>query len=157
MRGAFVYTLICLAPAAVFGQLSGSVGPLVDFETKAKNKTCDITDYGAVADGETDVGQAILDAWGDCAVGGRVYIPPGEYSLATDLKTQTWRVPRHSADSVLMRGHEGSYQMILIRGCSDFELFSGNSQGAIQGFGYEYISPGRRIYYTGNDLYESRK
>lgn len=120
-------------------QLSGPVGPLVDYSTKARNQTCNIIDYGALADGKTDISQPLLDAWGNCSVGGLVYIPPGNYSLAEDIELKHGQSSAIQLDGVIMRGHRGSYQMILIRDCNDFEFFSGNSRGAIQGFGYEYL------------------
>ncbi|KAB8216035.1 RGase C [Aspergillus novoparasiticus] len=142
MQVKLFYTLAFWAPTLVSAQLSGSVGPLVDFKTKAKNKTCDITDYGAVADGKTDVGPAILDAWGNCSTGGLIYVPPGNYSLATDLELKHGESTAFQLDGVLARGHEGSYQLILVRDCHDCEFFSGNSQGAVQGYGYEYLQDG---------------
>ena len=64
-------------------QLSGSVGPLTSFATKASNKVCDITDYGAVVNSTEDVGPALAAAWDDCKEGGLVYVPPGTYAMAT--------------------------------------------------------------------------
>ncbi|PYH70896.1 rhamnogalacturonase A precursor [Aspergillus vadensis CBS 113365] len=139
------YTLFLATLARA--QLSGPVGPLVDYSTKAKNQTCNIIDYGALADGKTDISQPLLDAWGNCSVGGLVYIPPGNYSLAEDIELKHGQSSAIQLDGVIMRGHRGSYQMILIRDCNDFEFFSGNSRGAIQGFGYEYLQ---------NDTYGER-
>lgn len=77
--------------AAAFGlqaaaQLSGSVGPLTSRAAKAAVKTCNIMDYGGVADATTDNSQAINDAWAACSTGGEVYIPEGDYGLSTWLK-----------------------------------------------------------------------
>ncbi|RAH51972.1 rhamnogalacturonase A precursor [Aspergillus piperis CBS 112811] len=138
MRAIILPYILFLATLAR-AQLSGPVGPLVDYSTKARNQTCNIIDYGALADGKTDISQPLLDAWGNCFVGGLVYIPPGNYSLAEDIELKHGQSSAIQLDGVIMRGHRGSYQMILIRDCNDFELFSGNSRGAIQGFGYEYL------------------
>jgi rhamnogalacturonan hydrolase len=78
--------LVCvfafLAPS-VAAQLSGSVGPLTSFGSKASKQTCNVLDYGAKADKSTDLAPPLLEAWDDCKSGGLVYIPPGNYAMAT--------------------------------------------------------------------------
>lgn len=139
-------SLICasalLAPALVHAQLSGTVGPLVSYKTKAQHKTCDVTHYGAVSDNSTDVAQPLLDAWADCAVGGLVYIPPGHYSMKTTVELKHGQSTAIQLDGIIYRGADLAYQMVLIQDTSDFEFFSGNSKGAIQGYGYEYLEKG---------------
>ena len=135
----YTYALAAFAPIFVQAQLSGSVGPLVDYTKKAKNKICDVTDYGAVADGSSDIGDAILSAWDDCASGGLVYIPPGDYSLGQELELKDGKSSAIQLDGVISRGFDSDYQFFLIRDCEDFEFFSGNSKGAIQGYGYRYL------------------
>ncbi|KAJ0416568.1 pectin lyase fold/virulence factor [Aspergillus carlsbadensis] len=142
MRG-YTYALAALAPIFAQAQLSGSVGPLVDYTTKAKHKTCDVTDYGAVADGKKDIGNAILSAWKDCAAGGLIYIPPGEYSLKQELVLSGGKSTAIQLDGVISRGFDSDYQLFLIRDSKDFEFFSGNSKGAIQGYGYKYLRHGK--------------
>jgi rhamnogalacturonan hydrolase len=141
MQSTFL-TLLGLLPVLINAQLSGSVGPLVDYTTKAQNKTCDVTNYGAVADGETDIADALLSAWADCATEGLVYIPPGEYSMKTAIALKHGQSTSIQLDSIITRGADLAYQMILVRDTSDFELFSCNSKGAIQGYGYEYLQSG---------------
>ena len=131
-----------LAPALVDAELSGTVGPLVSYKTKAQNKTCDVTHYGAVSDNSTDIAQPLLDAWADCAVGGLVYIPPGHYSMKTTVELKHGQSTAIQLDGIIYRGADLAYQMILIQDISDFEFFSGNSKGAIQGYGYEYLEKG---------------
>lgn len=48
----------------------------------SKSTICSVLDYGGVADGTTDVGPAILEAFSSCAAAGgaTLYIPPGNYS-----------------------------------------------------------------------------
>lgn len=57
-----------------------SVGALTPLSSKST--VCNILDYGGVADGETDVGPAISEAFSECATNGgtTLYIPPGNYS-----------------------------------------------------------------------------
>ncbi len=59
-----------------------SVGCTTSTESKA-SKVCNILDYGGSAGADGDIGSAIAEAWADCASGGQVYIPEGEYGLST--------------------------------------------------------------------------
>ncbi|KAJ5692869.1 hypothetical protein N7462_002292 [Penicillium macrosclerotiorum] len=104
------------------------IGPLTSSDAKWAVKVCDITDYGAVADGETDAGPAILDAFDACSSGGVVNIPLGTFAL------ETW---------VTLSG--GSAWAINLEGIihsTDFEIYSSRGEGAIQGYGYEFHSQG---------------
>ncbi|CRG92059.1 hypothetical protein PISL3812_09114 [Talaromyces islandicus] len=139
----FGFILLGLAPTAALAQLTGKVGPLVSFKDKAKNKTCDITDYGA-KDGTSDASDAINSAWKDCKVGGLVYIPPGTYGIEHGVSLTGGVSSAVQLDGTLTRHGKGdSNQMVIVKGCSDFEFFSGNSKGAIQGYGYEYLRDGK--------------
>lgn len=129
--------------ALVNAQLSGHVGPLTSFKAKATTKICDVTDYGAVNDGKTDSGPAIQSAWSDCKVGGLVYIPTGSYALKTFVSFTGGEASAVQLDGTLIRASDDyADQMINIRNCADFELFSGNSKGALQGYGYEMLQNG---------------
>jgi rhamnogalacturonan hydrolase len=57
-----------------------SVGAIT--QLSAKSIICNVQDYGAVADGKTDVGPAIAKAFASCALkgGAIIYIPPASYS-----------------------------------------------------------------------------
>lgn len=82
----FISSLLALTavvPALVAGQLSGTVGPLTSHATKAAKKTCNVLNYGGVADGKTDLGPAITKAFAACKTGGVVVVPSGNYALAT--------------------------------------------------------------------------
>ena len=172
--------LLVLCPS-INAQLSGTVGPLTSAASKAATKVCNVLDYGAKADGSTDIGPPLVAAWAACKSGGLVWIPSGTYAIATwaelkdgsktaiqldgtivrtgsmsilhCLSTSTSRTstlsseaPRHEvfldnviiADIYLAAGGN----MISITSTTDFEFFSGNSKGAMQGYGYEYISQG---------------
>lgn len=143
---AFLPSLLLLTsiPLAL-SQLTGPVGPLTSYSDKAAAKTCDITDYGAVADGTTDVGPAIQDAMNDCKYGGLVYVPPGNYSLSTFPALTSCTAFAFQLDGVLARPDDyigGHDYMLGFRGCTDFEFFSGNSEGTVQGYGYKFIENG---------------
>lgn len=65
-----VLAALTVAPSFVFGQLSGSVGPTTSTAAKKSKKICNVLDYGAKADGRTDLGPALTKAWNACATGG---------------------------------------------------------------------------------------
>ncbi|KAJ5225035.1 hypothetical protein N7468_006260 [Penicillium chermesinum] len=111
-----------LVPLLATAQLSSPVGPTTSYSMKANHKICNVLNYGAVADNSTDVGTAISSAWDDCKTGGVVYIPSGDYALAT------W---------VDLTG--GSSCAIVIDGII---YRTGKDGGAFQGFGYEFHAGG---------------
>ena len=71
-----------LLVSLVSAQLSGSVGPLTSSAIKAATRTCSILDYGAIADGKTDISSAITSAFADCKSGGILVIQSGFYALS---------------------------------------------------------------------------
>jgi rhamnogalacturonan hydrolase len=79
-------TLAIALPALVAGELSGKVGPTTSHATKAAKKTCDITKYGAIADGKTDISTALNSAFTACKTGGVVVIPTGNYAMSKWVK-----------------------------------------------------------------------
>lgn len=125
-------------------QLSGSVGPLTPFKDKASVKVCDITDYGAVADGKTDIGDALQEAWDECSTGGLIYIPPADenYALATCMTLKHGEAVAVQIDGVIARDTEECGHMIVFQDTDDLEVFSGNSEGALQGYGYKLLQDG---------------
>lgn len=131
---AFAATL----PTLIVGQLSGSVGPLTSLSDKKAVALCDITDYGAVADGETDISTALTDAFDDCKSGGVVYIPSGDYALETWVTLSGGSAWALQIDGIIYRTGTDSGNMIMIEHSSDFELLSSTSSGAVQGLGYEF-------------------
>ncbi|PWY77078.1 RGase A [Aspergillus heteromorphus CBS 117.55] len=133
---------LVLAPLLVNGQLSERVGPLTSASSKAAYKTCNVLDYGGVADNSTDVGAAITSAWEECSDGGLIYIPSGDYALETWVTLSGGKATAIQMDGILYRTGTASGNMILVENTSDFELFSSTSKGAVQGFGYVYHREG---------------
>lgn len=126
---------------AAHAQLSGSVGPTTSYQSKAKVKICDVTDYSD--DVESDIGPALADAWGDCADGGLVYIPPGTYDMVTCVQLKDGQSVAVQLDGIIQRSDDADCShMIAFRSVDDLEFFSGTSKGAIQGFGYKYLQNG---------------
>ncbi|KAL1989080.1 hypothetical protein VTN96DRAFT_5843 [Rasamsonia emersonii] len=129
---------LSLFPLLTAAQLSGSVGPLTSISHKKGIKTCNVLNYGAVADNSTDLGPPLTAAFTACASGGLVYIPPGNYALNTWVTLSggtTWAL---QLDGVIYRTGTSGGNMIYIEHATDFELFSSTSAGAVQGSGYLY-------------------
>lgn len=142
MLGTLVFTSALLVQSLASAELSGSVGPLTFYEEKAENKTCNVLDYGAADDSETDIGPPLQDAWDDCKGGGLVYIPPGTYSMQTWVSLTGGSSVAIQLDGTIFRDGDDGGNMISIDDCDDLEFFSGNSKGAMQGYGYQLISEG---------------
>ncbi|KAL9063151.1 MAG: hypothetical protein Q9157_008381 [Trypethelium eluteriae] len=124
-------------------QLSGAVGPSTSYASKASTKICNVLNYGAKATGTTDIGPPLASAWADCKTGGLVYIPPGSYGIETAVTLKSGSASAIQLDGTIYRnGDVPGDEFISISGCTDFEFFSGNSKGAIQGYGYEYLENG---------------
>ncbi|KAK0206568.1 RGase B [Desarmillaria ectypa] len=127
-----------LLPVLTAAQLSGSVGPLTSYSTKAAVKTCNVTDYGAVADLSTDLGTALASAFAACKSGGLVVIPEGDYAMSTWVTLNGGSAWALQLDGTIYRTGTAGGNMIFIEHTSDFELFSSTSSGAVQGYGYKY-------------------
>ena len=67
--------------AARTHHIRGHVGPLTTVESKRAVKECNIKDYGATADGTTDISSALNGAFTACSAGGVVVVPSGNYAL----------------------------------------------------------------------------
>jgi rhamnogalacturonan hydrolase len=131
---------LLIAQPLVLAQLTGSVGPTTNAIHKADVMTCDITDYGATS--STDVGAAFLAAWSACSGGGLVYIPPGKWPLRSLVSVKSTDGMAVQWDGLIYRDADLSGNMFTFRNLKNFELFSGNSEGAFQGYGYEYLENG---------------
>lgn len=129
--------------AAQSVELSGSVGPLTTIADKKAVATCDITDYGAVADGKTDISDALNEAFAACKAGGVVVVPSGDFALSTWVTLNGGSAWAFQLDGTIYRtGTEGG-NMIFIEHTDDFEMFSSNGAGAVQGSGYEFHKDGK--------------
>ena len=133
--------LLSLLPV-VLGQLNGTVGPLTSASAKGATKTCVITDYGAVADGTTDIGAPLASAWADCKSGGLITIPSGDYAMSTWATLTGGNAVAIQLDGIITRTGTDGGNMLMIEHTTDFELFSSTSKGAFQGLGYEFHAQG---------------
>ncbi|TKA64390.1 putative rhamnogalacturonase B [Friedmanniomyces simplex] len=128
--------------AAQSADITGSVGPLTSVATKKAVKTCDITNYGAKADGETDISSAVTAAFTACKSGGVVVIPSGDYALGTWVTLSGGNAWALQLDGTIYRTGTAGGNMIMIEHSTDFELFSSTGKGAVQGYGYEFHKKG---------------
>lgn len=129
---------LSLLPLAA-AQLSGTVGPTTTTASKAAKKVCNILSYGGVASATTDNSAAIASAWAACATGGEVYIPSGNYGLASWLTLTGGSGVSINLEGIIYRTGTASGNMIYIGDTTDFEFYSANSAGAIQGYGYQFL------------------
>lgn len=138
----FLLASAALFPSLISAQLAGSVGPTTSYAEKKAVKVCDVTDYGASADGSTDISTALTDAWNDCKSGGVVYVPAGDYALSTWVSLSGGAGVAIQIDGIITRTAEEGGNMIFVQHSSDIEFFSSTGAGGIQGLGYEYHSRG---------------
>jgi rhamnogalacturonan hydrolase len=129
---------------SIHAQLSGSVGPLTSLASKTSKKTCNVLSYGAKADKSTDLGPPLLAAFNACKTGGVVVIPSGEYSMTTFVNLSGASAWALQLDGIIYRSPTTTAggNMIFIQRTSDFEMFSSNRLGAMQGNGYLYHQKG---------------
>ncbi|KAI5364946.1 Putative glycoside hydrolase, family 28, pectin lyase/virulence factor [Septoria linicola] len=106
-------------------------------------ETCDIIDYGAKADGKTDISVALNEAFADCKAGGVVVIPTGDFALSTWVQLNGGSAWALQLDGTIYRTGKEDGNMLFIEHTDDFELFSSNGEGAIQGYGYEFHKNGK--------------
>jgi rhamnogalacturonan hydrolase len=118
------------------------IGPLTSSSTKWGVKVCDITKYGAVADGSTDAGPAILAAFEACIDGGVVNIPSGTFAMATWVTLSGGSAWAINWEGTIVRTGTDGGNMIYIEHSTDFEIYSSNGKGAMQGYGYQFHSQG---------------
>lgn len=137
-----LFATLALLPALVVGQLSSSVGPLTSHTTKSATKTCNVLNYGAVADKSTDLGPPLASAFAACKSGGTVVIPSGDYALATWVTLSGGSAWALQLDGIIYRTGTDGGNMIFIEHSTDFELFSSTSKGAVQGNGYVFHAAG---------------
>ncbi|KAK3068080.1 hypothetical protein LTR53_014627 [Teratosphaeriaceae sp. CCFEE 6253] len=128
--------------AAQSADITGTVGPLTSVAAKKAVKTCDITAYGATADGKTDISTALTAAFTACKSGGVVVIPAGDFALGAWVSLSGGKAWALQLDGIIYRTGTAGGNMIMIQHTSDFELFSSTSKGAMQGYGYEFHKDG---------------
>ncbi|KAK5134777.1 hypothetical protein LTR08_006152 [Meristemomyces frigidus] len=116
------------------------VGPLASSDIKWNTKVCDVTNYGNAT---ADLGPPLLAAFNACSTGGVVHIPSGTYSMSTFVTLSGGSAWAINLEGTIERaGNVTGGNMIAVTSSTDFELYSGNGEGAIQGYGYKFLSQG---------------
>ena len=124
---------VAVLPTAVFGQLSGKVGPLTTHAAKTKVKTCSVLDYGGKPDKSTDIGPALLLGFSAWKIVGSFVVPAGDYAMQTWATFEGGKAWALQLDGVIYRTGTDAGNMLFIRNANDFEMFSSTGKGAIQG------------------------
>ncbi|KAI0633587.1 rhamnogalacturonan-hydrolase [Trametes polyzona] len=127
-------------------QLSGHVGPTSSLSAK-QAKTCNVLDYGGKV-GSSDIGPAIQKAFDECVKknsGSTLYVPAGNYNMKTWVTLKNGSKWAFRLDGLITRTATTGGNMIAIQGANDFEMYSANSAGGIQGHGYQCRNAGPRL------------
>ncbi|KAL9111528.1 MAG: hypothetical protein Q9227_004016 [Pyrenula ochraceoflavens] len=141
-KRALANVALLLFPSWTAAQLSGTVGPTTTFDAKKATKVCDVTSYGGIADGTTDVGPALLKAFNDCKSGGVVNIPTGNFAMSTWQTLSGGTAWAINLDGIILRTGTAGGHMIIVEKSTDFEFRSTTGKGAMQGYGYQFHSQG---------------
>lgn len=141
-------------------QLSGRVRPTTTREAKMAKKVCNILDapYGAVPNATVDSSEAVVRAWNACREGGVVVIPEGNYGLGQWVDLVGGKGVAVNLEGVVYRmgganATEEEGTVISVRETVDFEFYSGNSKGAVQGFGWEFHKGGCDIENSRREIF----
>ena len=106
----------------------------------SKSTLCNILNYGAIADGKTDISTAITTAFSQCVKGhpATLYIPPGSYSLAKGVTLSGASGWALRLDGLITLTQNGAFNgnAFVVENGNDIEVYSSNNQGAINGQGY---------------------
>ncbi|KAH7229783.1 pectin lyase fold/virulence factor [Fusarium oxysporum] len=130
-------------------QLIGPVGPLTALSQKTHE--CNILDYGAVNDNSTDIADAIEKTFKTCVLphaGSRLIVPDGQYLIKRSVVLSNGTNWAFQLDGLITLAYGGNWTVdrdgqflqngLTIINPVDFEFYSQNGKGAIQGQGYIY-------------------
>ncbi|KAI9058602.1 glycoside hydrolase family 28 protein [Trametes sanguinea] len=135
-----------LLVAAASAQLSGRVGPTTSLSSK-QSTICNVLDYGGSI-GSADIGPAISSAFTNCVLkhsGSTLYVPAGNYNMKTWVTLNGGSKWAFRLDGLITRAATTGGNMIAVQNANDFEFYSANSAGGIQGLGYQCRNAGPRL------------
>ncbi|KAH7339051.1 putative endo-rhamnogalacturonase F [Rhizoctonia solani] len=142
----FLLTSVAALLAGVCqAQHVGRVGPTVPATSKMYE--CNVLNYGAKADNTTDIGPAIKSAFSNCIVknpNSRLIVPQGNYLLSSTVLlngASNWAFQLDGLITVDYSAYVSgavSGNALVFQRMNEFELYSSNGKGAIQGQGYLY-------------------
>ncbi|KAJ3956676.1 hypothetical protein N0V92_006766 [Colletotrichum tropicale] len=137
MKSALLAAVLSLSGVAA--QLTGPVGPTTALSKKTTE--CNILTYGGVSDNSTDVADAIENAYKSCVLvhaGSRLIIPEGKYLIKRTVILSNGTNWAFQLDGLITLAYGGNWTVDPV----DFEFYSQNGKGAIQGQGYLYRNSG---------------
>ncbi|KAI8296717.1 Rhamnogalacturonase A [Colletotrichum sp. SAR11_240] len=120
-------------------QLTGPVGPTTALSKKTTE--CNILNYGGISDNSTDVADAIENAYKSCVLvhaGSRLIVPEGNYLIKRTAILSNGTNWAFQLDGLITLAYGGNWTVDPV----DFEFYSQNGKGAIQGQGYLYRNSG---------------
>ncbi|CDO76327.1 Glycoside Hydrolase Family 28 protein [Trametes cinnabarina] len=126
--------------SATYAQLSGRVGPTTPLSSK-QSTICNVLDYGGSI-GSADIGPAISSAFTNCVLkhsGSTLYVPAGNYNMQTWVTLNGGSKWAFRLDGLITRAAPTGGNMIAVQNANDFEFYSANSAGGIQGLGPRLI------------------
>ncbi|KAL7278816.1 hypothetical protein ACG7TL_007833 [Trametes sanguinea] len=138
-----------LLVSAACAQLSGRVGPTTSLSSK-QSTICNVLDYGGSI-GSADIGPAIASAFTvriNCVLkhsGSTLYVPAGNYNMQTWVTLNGGSKWAFRLDGLITRASTAGGNMIAVENANDFEFYSANSAGGIQGLGYQCRNAGPRL------------
>ncbi|WWD21408.1 hypothetical protein CI109_105893 [Kwoniella shandongensis] len=123
----------------VTAQYSGHTGPITPLSSR--KTLCNVLDYGGVADNSTDISAAITATYKNCVAvntGSILYVPPGTYALKNSVQIKHGANWAFRLDGLIVAHATGDFDQNFIQfiDVSDFEFYSSNGKGAINGQGY---------------------
>jgi hypothetical protein len=131
-------SLLCLAPlvsSLVQGQLIGPVGPNTSLNKKIHE--CNIIDYGAVADNETDVSIALNATFNDCVLKrprSRLVAPPGNYLLKESLVFSNGTNWAFQLDGLITASYDGNWPVdrsLILQGFAGVDALNSAINGEV--------------------------
>ncbi|KAI8268127.1 Rhamnogalacturonase A [Colletotrichum sp. SAR11_239] len=137
MKSALLAAVLSLSGVAA--QLTGPVGPTTALSKKTTE--CNILNYGGISDNSTDVADAIENAYKSCVLvhaGSRLIVPEGNYLIKRTAILSNGTNWAFQLDGLITLAYGGNWTVDPV----DFEFFSQNGKGAIQGQGYLYRNSG---------------
>lgn len=138
--------LFLLGATPALAQLTGPVGPTTSPSAK-RNTICNVLDYGGSI-GSSDIGPAIQSAFNNCVLknkGSTLYVPAGNYNMQTWVTLKGASQWAFQLDGVISRTATTGGHMIVVQNANDFEMYSSNSAGGVQGNGYQCRNAGPRL------------
>ncbi|EJD50847.1 hypothetical protein AURDEDRAFT_199574 [Auricularia subglabra TFB-10046 SS5] len=141
-----LFSAVGLLAVGAVAQLTTTVGPTTSHASKRAH-ICNVLDYGGSV-GSSDIGPAITSAFNNCVTknaGSTLYIPPGNYQMKTWASLNNGKNWAIQLDGLITRAATTSGHMFAITNAQDFEFYSSNSAGGIQGNGFQCRNAGPRL------------